>query len=363
MIYTYGIKIRGSYHEKDNTVCQDAYTIVERGDGITIAAVADGLGSAARSDIASQIAVDVSTSYCEKHITQTDNADCILEIIQTSFAMALDAIEEKVEAQGHELSEYDTTLTLAVLLGDALYYGHAGDSGMIALTSEGLFEKVTEQQRDEEGHVFPLFYEDKWMFQKFDKKACSVLLATDGMLLPLFPMLIRNASIPIHISLAGYFMDCRSLRIRIDTLGADVVKTQIEDYIKSIPNAAVGNDDKTIVVLANTSADPQVQPADYYKEPDWAELKRLHNEEYQRSAFPHIPKHGTIGTSTDKRAIDVPPKNTNKDTGVSHNISVSSQASADCPGKTRTNMENSIPHETETKPPQKKGFFRKFFGG
>jgi hypothetical protein len=168
-----------------------------------------------------------------------------------------------------------------------LYYGHSGDSGIVALTIDGLYEKVTEQQRDEDSRVFPLFFEDKWVFGQFAKKVCSVFLATDGMLETLFPFLIRNETVNIHVNLAQFFMDNRNLRI--DQEGESAVKARIEDFIKNIPDEQV-NDDKTVVVLVNSSIKPKLQPDEYYIEPDWTALKRKRDEEWKRLAYPHLFK-------------------------------------------------------------------------
>lgn len=51
-----------------------------------------------------------------------------------------------------------------------------------------LYCKVTEQQRDSYGRVFPLYFgNEKWVFGKCEKAVASVLLATDGMFETLFP--------------------------------------------------------------------------------------------------------------------------------------------------------------------------------
>jgi hypothetical protein len=269
MIHKYGISLIGVNHEKTNTVCQDAHVIIQCGDDMVIAAVADGVscaddGSHAEySDVASKKAVEISTSHCGKHIVQTDDAVAILKTIGDSFSEARSAIEQEAQIQGHDIQHYRTTLSLAVLINDTLYYGHSGDSGIIALTDTGLFEKVTEQQQDDQERVFCLSFVKKWVFGQFDKKVCSVLLATDGMLLLLLPPELKDDSVDINVNLAGYFMDNRSLCI--DEQGEDTVMTRIKDYVLNVPPGLVNSDDLTIVVLVNTSIEPGTQPADYYK--------------------------------------------------------------------------------------------------
>ena len=287
MIYAYGITLAGTYHIKNNIICQDAHAIKKSSDCFVIAAVADGLGSEEYSDVASRIAIDVSTDYCKQNIIESSNADEILDIIKTSFFMAQSAIEKEAAVQNHSIDQYDTTLTLAVLINDTLFYGHSGDSGIVVLTTEGFYEKVTHQQRDEDNRVFPLFFKDKWVFGQFDKKVCSVFLATDGMYEILFPYLIKNEPVNIHVNLARYFMD-NSL-LCIDKEGESAVEQRIKTFMEKIPDEQV-NDDKTVVVLINTSIETKIQSDDYYKEPDWAELKRKHDDEWKRLAYPHLFK-------------------------------------------------------------------------
>jgi hypothetical protein len=285
MIYSYGISTPGTYHIKNNIPCQDYHHIVKCDHDIAIAAVADGLGSAKHSEVAAKIAAVLAVDYCAVRITQATAPDNILGSMKEAFALAQNTIEKEVQANGHSIHEYDTTISLAVLRGDELFYGHAGDSGIIALTVEGLYEKVTEQQRDEDNRVFPLFFRDNWVFGRHGKKVGSVLLATDGMLETFFPHYIKEAPVNIHVQLVRFFMDNRALRIAEE--GADKVKAQREEFILNIPDEKV-SDDKTIVVLANTAVETALQPDEYYAEPDWAELKRQYDEQWKRLAYPHL---------------------------------------------------------------------------
>ena len=147
------------------------------------------------------------------------------------------------------------------------------------------YEQVTRQQRDDQGRVFPLFFSDKWEFAEYEHKVSAVLLATDGMLETFFPMYIKNDPVSIHISLAQFFMDYRSLRIV--KLGPEAVQTHITEFMENIPDEQV-NDDKTIAVLINTSVKTKKQPKKYYQEPDWAALKRKHDDEWKRAAYPGL---------------------------------------------------------------------------
>jgi hypothetical protein len=124
-----------------------------------------------------------------------------------------------------------------------------------------------------------------WEFAKYEKQVSGVLLATDGMLEPFFPVYIRNEPVSIYVRLAGFFMDNRSLRI--DRAGEAEIQSQMEEYISNIPEEQI-NDDKTLVALLDSSLTPEVQPEAYYAEPDWAALKQKSDDEWKRLAYPHM---------------------------------------------------------------------------
>ena len=138
------------------------------------------------------------------------------------------------------------------------------------LTEEGIYEQVTEQQRDNDGRVFPLFFRDKWVFGTYTKSVASVFLATDGMYETLFPLYIREEPVNIYVALARYFMDNHILKI--DEVGEETVQERIRMFLAGIPSSQV-TDDKTVVVLVNSNIETKLQSPEYYATPNWAELK------------------------------------------------------------------------------------------
>ena len=255
MIYSYGISMRGARHIKNGTVCQDAHRIIKVSGNTAVAAAADGLGSQKYSDTASKLAVNTAAEYCAQRLWDVDadgdNDAEILQCIKESFAAAQDAIEAAAEASGGSPDEYDTTLSLAVLTGGGLYYGHSGDSGIIAHTESGEFIAVTEQQRDADGNVFPMFFRDKWAFGRFGQRVGAVLLATDGV----FEAVCRDTD------MAKFFADNRSLKI--DIIGEDAARARAEEYLAAIPEESI-NDDKTVAVLIDTGIVAAAAPQGYY---------------------------------------------------------------------------------------------------
>ena len=285
MFYSYGISVQGADHIKEGTVCQDANMIVKCGENMIVAAVADGLGSEEYSDVASKTAVNTATEYCAGRIREDDTEEAILDVIRQAFIQSRTDIEDIARTQSNDIDQYDTTLTLAVLIGDCLYYGHCGDSGIIVLNRNGLYCRVTEQQRDDYGRVFPICFEDHWMIGRYPEPVGSVLLATDGMFDTFFPVWIRNEPINIHVSQARFFMDPE--RLKIDEVKEDETTERMTNILNSIDPETVG-DDKTVTVVINRDIICEKQPDEYYKEPDWVELKRKFDEEWKKAAYPGL---------------------------------------------------------------------------
>jgi serine/threonine protein phosphatase PrpC len=285
-VYAYGTSQTGTSHIKAGTVCQDAHAVMTNDDGIMIAAVADGLGSEQHSDMASALAVKTAAAYCAEKLVKSSLSEDAVCIIREAFEHAKDAIEAEALSLEYEFDQCDTTLSLAVYADGDIYYGHSGDSGIITLGSDGKYVRLTKQQRDDEGRVFPLFAEDKWEFGKAEGKAASVLLATDGMLDAFSPVYIRDTDQDLYIQLLMYFMD--KDKLRIDELGAESVCESRNTYVESIAGDKV-DDDKTVVVMADTGVDVVPQPYEYYAAPDWDKVIREWRENYEKNgAYPGL---------------------------------------------------------------------------
>ncbi len=285
MVYSYGFSQTGLAHEKNGTVCQDAHSIDTKKNGICIAAVADGLGSEAHSDISSQMVSMKAVEYCAEKITP-DMSDEVLDIIKESFEYSWNLVEKYVEDNHEDILQYDTTLSLCVLINGRLYFGHSGDGGIIAMTDEGKFVPLTKQQRDEDGHVFPLcFGPEYWFFNKADYKVVSVLLATDGIYELFFPIYIRGREISSYNALIKFFID--PYPFVLSEVNNEELINKRKDYLLNLPEDVV-SDDKTIVVLIDGDIPYKLQDDSYYSEPNWEELITEWRQQYNQSAYGEV---------------------------------------------------------------------------
>lgn len=348
MIYSYGITQIGTYHIEHNIVCQDAHYIKKLSDSCVIAAVADGLGSEMYTDVASKAASQTAVEVCAEKYSPDMDDSAVIDLIRQAFRTALYRIEEIASENGHEITQYDTTLDLVIYTGGRVFFGHAGDSGIVALLSDGTYAKVTQQGRDDMGRVFPLSFEDYWVFGVYEKAAASVFLATDGMLETLFPILLRSQPVDIYVALAQYFMD-REL-LHFEEVGEATVVEKIGEFISSISGEQV-DDDKTVVVLCDEGVEVTRQPDEYYAVPDWKRLEQEHREAYMREAYPHLFK--------DKGASAAKAEKTPEEEGPQNSAGDSQQQGSDAAGENAPEGSEKAPEKQSSKGPFGKKLFRK----
>ena len=116
MIHYYGITKIGSYHVEKGIVCQDYHSITKIDNHFCIAAVADGVGSETKSDIASKIASESCVDYLKDNFKRGLDNETALEIIKNAFAYSLTRIEEYVEENSEDINQFDTTLVACVFV-------------------------------------------------------------------------------------------------------------------------------------------------------------------------------------------------------------------------------------------------------
>jgi len=186
------------------------------------------------------------------------------ELIIFVIKRAFDNVNFEIKQKACENpDDYDTTLTLAVFIKGIIYFGHAGDSGIIALCTNGFLEKVTEQQLGEgEGidrPVYPLAAESRWVFGKHKKRVNVIFLMTDGVL---------NKVIPLFLKDQKYKMDHAYLYYLYDNLRKN---SNLDDWIikelSLITPEEVNYDDKTLVAVLCKSVRIRHRPKTYYDFP------------------------------------------------------------------------------------------------
>lgn len=280
-----GVTKRGVAHRCYGTRCQDAHMIrrvkqvaiwkdggkrdrLLPGKEYVVAAVADGLGSEAHSDIGAHAAVNTAVStMCELIGTWCATGDSALAIsmprfLEQAMIKANNAVVKKAASMELPANEFDATLAIAVYDGEQLFYGSAGDSGVIAKTDAG-FELLTRPSRVGEAGTYPLYCREKW-----EISACGhvrgFLLATDGLLELLVPE-FNNENLnekAVHL-----FMGAGHKPVSASDIDAALEK-RVENVVHRIQGNRYTYDDATVVVALDWD---YVEPAAVLKEdPDLA---------------------------------------------------------------------------------------------
>jgi len=178
---------QGQSHIKRNAYCQDRCKLkfVEKSN-ILIMAIADGVGSCELSDFGAQCAVESVVSYLcteiyKRNIQNFDNKTAG-ELLRGAMSFAYSEVETLADKLEQMVFSLQSTLTVALYDYKDIYFGHAGDSGIVVLTTKGIYELATNRHKGEEASsVFPLQSRTTWQFGKVENTV-GFVMATDGVL-------------------------------------------------------------------------------------------------------------------------------------------------------------------------------------
>ncbi len=296
MIYYYGLSLKGRSHNEQSLPCQDAHIAVQLTDTIWLAAVADGVGSASRSEQGSTLAVTALADFCS---TTVQTCPDWIELLKDGFCNALDAVTTKSQEEQTALCEYDTTLTAVIYDGTQVAYGQSGDGGVIGMDCDGHYELLTQVQKGEAfNEVCPLRCgQSKWTFSQMEKEYSGLLLLTDGVLDVTVPTLLSGQPEPLYINFIRRFLSKETLCSKPEE--KERLSEGCAAFLESSFCSAI-TDDMTVLSIWNTEANCSIPSPDYFTEPDWAMLRRMrYNLLYPQS----IPNKEKVSDDCKKQQI------------------------------------------------------------
>lgn len=342
MIHFYSACMAGPYHIDNNIPCQDSRYIKQRDDGVTVAACADGLGSELYSDIGSQLGSYTAVAYCAEHYEPNMTTEEVLRLIKVSFVNAYKAVLDKATEMEEDIDQFDSTLCLVIYDGENVWFGQSGDSGMVVRLTNGMYYPITEQQRDDDGNVFPLCSgPEYWVFGKVEGSVSSVMLMTDGVWDQICHPLLRKESVKVNTSLIAPFME----RTETEQEEIEGVQKACEGFLEHFPRDQL-DDDKTVVILYNTDNPATKMPVEYYLYPDWDQLKAKNRE-----IFYGDKPHEQINVPTG--AVEIPPRA--NDSTVEDMTSVpAEQEEGAVPSEDEPSDDEESHSQSETKPPTRR---------
>jgi hypothetical protein len=241
----------GTSHLRVDMPCQDAHAYRLRGDTV-LAAVADGLGSAAHAEVGAKAAVESALDFLEATLESQPPTEAAgwEKALSQVFTEARQRLEEIAQENELPLREYGTTLIVAVATADWLALGHLGDGAAVAFLEDGRLETVSEPQRGEYANeVKPLTAPDALTHIQFSVKRSpvkGVALLTDG----LQALAIHLATGEPHAPFFKPFFAAIG-----QPIDAQETSQQLADFLDSERVCARTDDDKTLLIIGRILPD------------------------------------------------------------------------------------------------------------
>ena len=280
-----GCSLVGQSHEAKGVKCQDSSFVAEK-NGVIVAVVADGLSSSLHSDVASKIAVKTISEFCLSRISLMTDGQTILSVLKEAFDETLFQTKQFAKKNQKELKDLDTTLSAAVYIEGSVYSGQVGDSGILALREDGVFDQVTLPQNGEgigkDRPTYTLQHVARWKFQQYPQRVKALFLSTDGVLNKLMPPLLEKQK---------YQFDNRYLFFLYNQLNSNPSygfddNNWIISEVGAITSNECNHDDKSLIIVISDDVTLTKKSDAYYSYPD-DELWHNLQVEFDRKLYPY----------------------------------------------------------------------------
>jgi len=164
-----GAAVAGSAHQRLGLPCQDAfaYHLLNQPEGILLAAMADGAGSAAHADLGACLAVEAALQC----LVQAGEAQPFQELpdwqdhLYCAFEAARQAVLDQAQADQAPVREYAATLTCLVAAAGWVAIGTLGDCFVIAGDAQGDLYTANFLQRGEYANETNFISQEDALFQ------------------------------------------------------------------------------------------------------------------------------------------------------------------------------------------------------
>jgi Protein phosphatase 2C len=137
--------MRGTSHEKSGKPCQDAHSWEQLLGNVLVAAVADGAGSSAHSEVGSEIATRIAVSEVAARLV--DNFALEPEAWQIFWTDVVNLIRTEIQAEADrrqvQVRELATTILLSVVTPEFVSVAQIGDGAIVIRDRQGKLVGLT----------------------------------------------------------------------------------------------------------------------------------------------------------------------------------------------------------------------------
>jgi serine/threonine protein phosphatase PrpC len=140
-----GVSVVGTSHLRSGSPCQDAHQLTLLADGLFVAAVADGAGSAPRADRGAACAVRTALAHVTDKLAGglPEQEQVWRALLNELLHVAREAVVAEAAACRSSPSDLATTLLVAIATGDVVAACQVGDGAVVARWADGALQTVT----------------------------------------------------------------------------------------------------------------------------------------------------------------------------------------------------------------------------
>ena len=244
--------VRGKGHADRGVPCQDSHSVLlqEGVDSVLIAAVADGAGSALRSEIGARLCCEAATEMAAELVQSGRAIRSLSREEAISWLQLLRCqLEEQADRDGYSLRDYAATLLLSIVGTDGAAFLQVGD-GAIVRDCGGGMEAVFWPHHGEFINE-TVFVTSDWspsdiQFTYTDGPTSALAMFSDGLEPVALDVRQQRAFAPFFEPFLRGLERCSD---------ASLLRAPLVEFLESERLSQKSDDDKTLVV-AIARADP-----------------------------------------------------------------------------------------------------------
>ncbi|MHC1740057.1 MAG: PP2C family serine/threonine-protein phosphatase [Anaerolineaceae bacterium] len=252
-----GVSVIGTSHVKIGKPCQDSHAIQSLNNGCLIGVVADGLGSAEKSEIGSKLAVQTAMAVLGAGlivcIPESDEAWQAL--LSKAFFEARAALEAEAANLKLELRDLGTTLICFIAANGNIAIGQIGDGAVVVQFTNGTLATVSSPQRGEfANETVPLTMDNalqRVCYHVQPAQIKNIAAFSDGLQNLALVTATYEPFAPFFTPLFDY------LAATADTA---VMPAKLQDFLSSERICGRTDDDKTLLLACPVDALPEEKP-------------------------------------------------------------------------------------------------------
>lgn len=180
----FGSSVIGPMHLHNEIPCQDACAYAATAANVIVIAVADGLGSAARSDTGANLAVTSALRFCMASLQSGSFEEGVPErIVRSAAAHARQELERLTQEESYNLRDLGCTLIVAVATGQQFAIAHIGDGAVVGKIDGALCLLSSPGESEYTNEVVPITsadWQNSLRVTSGESSVCGIAVFTDG---------------------------------------------------------------------------------------------------------------------------------------------------------------------------------------